>query len=127
MHRASELAALGTALLLLAAVSPARAQAPAGPITPPANVQQPKKPALRVNVDWVSTPVTVRNSKGELVLNLAEKDFRVLEDGVEQKIEHFDLGGDPLSVVVVVENSSRVEPLLPAVRKTGILLSQERQ
>ncbi|HKM90401.1 MAG TPA: VWA domain-containing protein [Candidatus Acidoferrales bacterium] len=125
MHRARELAVLGAALVLLAAAPAARAQAPAGPITPPANLQQPKKPALRVNVDWVSTPVTVRNSKGELVLNLAEKDFRVLEDGVEQKIEHFDLGGDPLSVVVVVENSSRVEPLLPAVRKTGILLSQE--
>jgi VWFA-related protein len=124
MHCASELAILGTALALLAAAPAARAQAPAGPITPPANIQQPKKPSVRVNVDWVTTPVTVRNSKGELVLNLAQKDFRVLEDGVEQKIEHFDLGGDPLSVVVVVENSSRVEPLLPAVRKTGILFSQ---
>src|SRR5271155_4279522 len=124
MHRAVGRAVLGAALAVAAAAPSARAQAPAGPITPPANIQQPQKPSLRVNVDWVTTPVTVRNSKGELMLNLAEKDFRLLEDGVEQKIEHFDLGGAPLSVVVVVENSSRVEPLLPAVRKTGILLSQ---
>ncbi len=124
MHHARHLALLGTALLLLAAAPAARAQAPAGPISPPTNVQPPKKPSVRVNVDWVTTPVTVRNSKGELVLNLAEKDFRVEEDGVEQKIEHFDLGGDPLSVVIVVENSNRVEPLLPAVRNTGILFSQ---
>jgi len=124
MHQARHLAILGAALILPAAAPALRAQAPPGPIAPPANIQPPRKPTVRVNVDWVTTPVTVRNSKGELVLNLAEKDFRVLEDGVEQKIEHFDLGGDPLSVVVVVENSSRVEPLLPAVRKTGILLSQ---
>lgn len=124
MHHAKHLARLGTALLLVAAAPALRAQAPPGPIAPPANIQPPQKPAVRVNVDWVTTPVTVRNGKGELVLNLGEKDFRVLEDGVEQKIEHFDLGGDPMSVVIVVENSSRVEPLLPAVRKTGILFSQ---
>jgi len=124
MRQARHLAILGTALILLAAAPAARAQAPAGPISPPANIQPPKKPSVRVNVDWVTTPVTVRNSKGELVLNLAEKDFRVEEDGVEQKIEHFDLGGDALSVAIVVENSNRVEPLLPAVRNTGILFSQ---
>jgi VWFA-related protein len=124
MQQARHLALLGTALLLLAAPPAARAQAPAGPISPPTNIQPPKKPAVRVNVDWVTMPVTVRNGKGELVLNLGEKDFRVVEDGVEQKIEHFDLGEDPMSVVIVVENSSRVEPMLPAVRKTGILFSQ---
>jgi len=116
---------LGAGLAVGLAWAPAaRAQAPPGPLTPPANFPLQKKPPVRLNVTWVTTPVTVRNSKGELVLSLEQKDFRVLEDGVEQKIDHFDLGGDPLSVVVVVENSSRVEPLLPAVRSTGILLSQ---
>jgi len=115
----------GAALALVAAAAAARAQAPPGPIPPPAHIQEPPKSAVRVNVDWVSTPVTVRNSKGELELSLAQKDFRVFEDGVEQKIEHFDLGGDPLSVVIIVENSSRVAPLLPAVRSTGILFSQD--
>jgi len=123
MHRAA-LLAIVAALPLLAAVPAARAQAPPGPIPPPAHIQEPPKTTVRVNVDWVSTPVTVRNSKGELDLTLAEKDFRVFQDGVEQKIEHFDLGGDPLSIVIIVETSSRVEPLLPAVRNTGILFSQ---
>ncbi|HMD33117.1 MAG TPA: VWA domain-containing protein [Candidatus Acidoferrales bacterium] len=113
-------------ILALLAVAPgARAQAPAGPLPPPAHIQEPPKPSVRVKVDWVTAPVTVRDSKGELVLNLAQKDFRVFQDGVEQTIEHFDLGGDPLSIVIVAENSSRVAPLLPAVRSTGILFSQE--
>ena len=125
MHRAAVWAILAATLALAAAATPARAQAPPGPIPPPAHIQEPPKATLRVKVEWVSTPVTVRNSKGELDLTLGEKDFRVFQDGIEQKIEHFDVGGDPLSIVIVVETSSRVEPLLPAVRATGILFSQE--
>jgi VWFA-related protein len=48
----------------------------------------------------------------------------VFDNGVEQKIEHFDLGGDPLSIVLVVEASSHIEPMLPAVRNTGIIFAQ---
>ena len=126
MHRARQAAVLGLALATAAAVAPCgNAQAPPGPMPAPQHIQEQPKPAVRVNVDYVSTPVTVRNSSGELVLNLSENDFHVVQDGVEQKIEHFDLGGDPLSVVVVVENSSRIAPLLPAVRNTGILVSQD--
>ena len=68
--------------------------------------------------------MTVRDRTGEMVFNLAQKDFHIYDNGVEQKIEHFDLGGDPLSVVFVVETSSHIEALLPAVRQTGIVFSQ---
>jgi len=105
------------------------AQAPPGPLPPKpgAPIQQPpaeEDQRIRVRVELVTTPVTVRDAAGELVLSLEQKDFRVFDDGVEQRIEDFDLGGDPLSVVIVLEASSRVEPLLPAVRKTGILFTQ---
>lgn len=126
LPRRGKLAAfLWTALL---AAGSARAQAPAGPLPPKPGVpiQQPQErpPTIRVKVELVNTPVTVRDSKGELVLDLAVRDFRVFDNGVEQRIEHFDLGGDPLSVVIVCETSSRIEALLPAVRKTGILFTQ---
>lgn len=105
----------------------ARAQAPEGPIVlkPGATVQPPPPDKrIRVQVELVSTPVTVRDKSGELVLSLQKKDFRIFDNGAEQKIEHFDLGGDPLSVVLLFETSSRIEPLLPAVRKSAILFSQ---
>jgi VWFA-related protein len=72
----------------------------------------------------VTTPVTVRDAAGSLVLDLGPSDFRVFDNGVQQKIEHFDLGGDPLSVVLIFETSSRVSVILPAVRKAGILFAQ---
>jgi VWFA-related protein len=104
--------------------------AAAGPQVPGPGVEPEKpppgaqKPSIRVRVNEVIAPVAVLDRSGEMIFDLTEKDFRVFDDGVEQKIEHFGLGGEPLSVVLVVETSSRIEPLLPAVRQTGIVFSQ---
>ncbi|MGB9430668.1 MAG: VWA domain-containing protein, partial [Candidatus Acidiferrum sp.] len=51
-------------------------------------------------------------------------DFRITDNGVPQRITHFNLGGDPISLVVVVETSSRIGPILPQIRKMGILITQ---
>src|SRR5579863_3218381 len=124
-----------TAVLLVLAASlafaiPALSQeAPAGPMHPKPGVEPQKPPApskeqtIKVRTNEVTAPVSVRDAAGEIVLNLAQKDFRVFDNGTEQKIDHFDLGGDELSVVLVAETSSHVEPMLPAVRKTGIIFT----
>lgn len=101
------------------------AQAPAGPITPQPGAQVEKAPpAIKVRTVLVNTPVTVRNAKGEMVHDLEESDFQITDNGVPQKITHFNLGGDPISLVVVVERSSRIASALPQIRKAGILISQ---
>lgn len=88
----------------------------------PTAVQQ--KRAIRVRTEEVTAPVTVRDRAGEMILDLTKKDFHVYDNGVEQSIDHFDLGGDLLSIVLAVETSSHIEALLPAVRQTGIIFSQ---
>lgn len=117
-----------TLLLSCAATSSAvRAQSPAGPMAPrPGQTVQQAPPGaqLRMRVALVNMPVTARDSKGNMVTSLDPADFRVTDNGVEQKITHFDVGGDPLSVVFLIETSSRIETLLPEVRKTGILFTQ---
>jgi len=122
-------ASLTLTLLLALAHAPARAQAPSGPIAPKpgAEVQQPPKDTqakVKVRVALVNTPVTVRDGRRDMVHNLEARDFRITDNGVTQRISHFDLGGDPLSMVILLETSSRIEPLLPQVRKTGILFTQ---
>lgn len=107
----------------------ARAQAPSGPLPPKpgAEVQLPPKEIqskVKVQVALVNTPVTVHDARGAMVHNLEAHDFRITDNGVAQKIAHFDLGGDPLSLVILIETSSRIEPLLPEMRKTGILFTQ---
>jgi len=46
--------------------------------------------------------------------HLEAENFRVTDNGVAQQISHFDLGGDPISMVILIETSSRIEPLMPA-------------
>lgn len=118
------------ALAWLGCVRPARGQADPGPIRrnpdakPEVLTEQQKKNAIRVQVNEVTAPVTVRDPKGEMVLDLTQTSFHVFDNGVEQKIEHFDLGGDPLSIVLVIETSSHLEPMMPAIRRTGVIFSQ---
>jgi VWFA-related protein len=125
-------AGLRCALLLgalLGAAGTSWAQAPEGPMPPrpgqPIQQAPPKGQAkVKVQVSLVNMPVTVRNAKGDMVHDLEATDFRITDNGVEQKILHFDLGGDPVSVVILIETSSRIDPLLPQMRKTGILFTQ---
>jgi Ca-activated chloride channel family protein len=122
----------GWMLLAACFLAPAvSAQAPPGPILPkpgapvqPAPANQPAA-QIKARVIEVNTPVTVRDSTGKMLLDLQENDFRILDNGAEQKITHFDMGGDPLSVVILLESSSRIGPLLPHLRKTGILFTQQ--
>ena len=115
-------------LVLLGAASMAYAQAPTGPITPAPGTpiqQAPQESRIVTQVSLVNTPVTVRNSKGQMVPDLEEKNFRITDNGVAQKISHFDLGGDPLSLVILVETSARIAPLFQAVQKTGSVLTEQ--
>ncbi len=104
----------------------ARAQETQGPIAPKPGVTVQKAPegAIRVKVQVVNAPVSVRDDKNELVLNLQKQDFHVLDNGVEQTVDSFDLGGEPLSAVLLFETSSRIAPLLPAIRKSAIVFTQ---
>src|SRR5881296_558049 len=117
-----------TFLLPFAGVA-ARAQSPSGPISPKAGVEVQLPPSstqakVKVRVALVNTPVTVRNGRGDMVHDLEAGNFQVTDNGVAQQISHFDLGGDPISMVILIETSSRIEPLMPQMRKTGILFTQ---
>jgi VWFA-related protein len=108
-------------------VNTVSAQAPTGPIVPQPGTpvqQAPPQTKIVTRVALVNTPVTVRDSNGQMVNTLDAKDFQVTDNGVPQQITHFDLGGDPLSIVFLVETSSRIAPLLPQIQKSGIVLGE---
>jgi len=113
--------------LIFLTAAPASSQAQTDPVAP-ASGQAAQLAAdeasIRVKVKLVDAPVVVTDSQGDLVLNLSKSNFRVYDNGVKQTIESFDIGNAPLSMAIVVETSSRVQALLPAVRRTGILLTQ---
>jgi VWFA-related protein len=76
---------------------------------------------IRVPVNLVVVPVTVKDPSGQLVQGLLKKDFTVLEDGVEQRVTLFTSDPFPLSVAVVVDASlpansmKKINETLPAL------------
>lgn len=123
---ASRVLLLTMILLASGSVAPAQ-EAPEGPIVPQPGVPIQTGPApstIKLQTILVNTPVTVRDANGEMIHSLEQKDFQLTDNGVEQKISHFDVGSEPMSIVLVVETSARVATILPEIRKTGILFTQ---
>ena len=105
------------------------AQSTSGPTSPQPGVAVQQPPPQRdakigVSVSLVNTPITVRDKKGNMIHSFDAKDFQITDNGVPQSILHFDMGGDPLSLVVLVETSARVAAFLPQISKAGIVITQ---
>jgi VWFA-related protein len=83
-----------------------------------------EKGQIRVSTTEVIVPVTVTDARGEFVLDLSQKDFHVFDDGVEQTIDHWDVGGDPLAVVLVLETSTRLHGMIPVIHGLGSILAE---
>lgn len=59
--------------------------------------------AIRVSVNFVPVPVTVKDDDGHLVPGLLKRDFAVFENGVEQNVTFFSSDPFPLSAAVIID------------------------
>jgi VWFA-related protein len=96
-------------LLLLAPALESQNSNAAPAATPPAaQSPTPGTPTttLSVEVKVVTLPVTVRDKKGKIVLNLTKDDFELEEDGKPQSIRYFNQETNlPLTVGLLVDTS----------------------
>jgi Ca-activated chloride channel homolog len=113
-----EVLAVGALLLgTLAGCRPLRAQTAASPDrrgqspSPPTSV-----PIFRAKVNLVLVDVGVHDERGHPVGNLKQEDFRVFEDGTEQRVCAFSHEDLPLAVALVVDNSSSIAAALQELR-----------
>ena len=74
---------LVTLLMAFLLATPSRAQAP--------GQEAGEEPLFQVDVEVVTVPVTVTGRDDLFVTDLNPTDFRILDNGKEQRIENFDL------------------------------------
>ena len=101
--------------IALAAPQPAQIAAPRTPAIPVAQAtvapQRPASPepapaaAAPQTPAPVVLPVTVQDSENRYVAGLTKQNFRVFEDGVEQRIAMVSAENSPLSVEIIVDQS----------------------
>ena len=66
--------------------------------------------SVSINTEQVVINVTVRNGKGRYVSGLGQGDFKVMEDGQEQKVQEFFGEDAPLAVAVLLDASGSTLP-----------------
>ena len=76
---------------------------------PPGAPQQGKTYTLKKTVDMVRLPVTIVDKKGNFVPELKQQNFRILENGVPQKIAAFSNDDIPIAVGLVIDNSASMK------------------
>jgi Ca-activated chloride channel homolog len=96
------------AILVLAVMALGGSAAPVGAqqTVPPATTA----PTIRATVQIVNVPVTALTRRGQRVIDLDQDEVKVFEDGVEQKITHFERETHtPLRIGLILDtsNSSR--------------------
>ncbi len=79
------------------------------------------KADIRETFKFVLAPVSVTDRDGKFVNGLTPLDFRLLDNGKEQKITE-DVASHPISLVVLVQANAGVEKILPQVQKIGSLI-----
>lgn len=82
------------------------------------------RPTFRIKVDMVVLSFTITDNKGKYVNNLKPSDFRILEDGIPQKLSTFSEGNKP-PVEVATDGTTRPIVVDVAVGTTGSSTSTE--
>ena len=75
---------------------------------------------IRTDTSLVTVPVTVLDRTGRYVPQLRRENFRILENGVEQKIAYFATTDSPFTVVLLIDTSGSTHFRLDEIQGAAI-------
>jgi VWFA-related protein len=75
---------------------------------------------IRVDTALVTVPVTVLDRYGRYVPLLRKEQFRLMENGVEQKIAYFATTDSPFSVILLIDTSGSTQLRLDDIQDAAI-------
>jgi VWFA-related protein len=80
--------------------------------------QQSQSAKVIIITDLVVVDAQVMNKKtGRIISNLKREDFELYEDGVKQEITHFSQDKLPLSILLLLDVSGSVQPIIKQLRE----------
>lgn len=104
-------------IVCLAAV----AQQPSQPPQQPSTQTQEPTAAFRTSVQVVVAPVTVLDRDGSYVNNIGPEQFHLYDNTKEQNIK-VDVSYQPISLVIAIQCSDRMDAVLPQIYKLGSMI-----
>ena len=121
----------GVALAVTRGANATLGQGPQGPLPPPGSQNNPppseqqeqtpqqelpeSRETLKVQTTVVNVFATVRDHHNTIIGDLSKDDFKVYEDGVEQKVAYFTKEVDmPISLAILLDTSGSMQEILTA-------------
>jgi VWFA-related protein len=97
------------------------AQSQSAPSSQPSDAPELNQAPISVSVTNIIAPVLVTDRAGNIVDGLEPHQFRLFDNNKEQNIQ-VDVAFQPLSVVLAIEASSRVEGVMSQLKHLGTLM-----
>ena len=92
--------------------------------TPPTST--PPQETIKIKTDLVLLDAQVTDKKTRaIVRNLKQEDFELYEDGARQQIEYFSQDKLPLSIVLLLDISPSVHPVIEEIRRSALQALQK--
>jgi Ca-activated chloride channel family protein len=107
-------------LLLLLSVSGPYLCAQTDPARGQKEESQEADEVVRVETSLVTVSARVVDHKGKYVSNLRQEDFRIFEDGVEQKLAYFEPVEKPFTVALLLDTSGSTAFRLEDIKKAAL-------
>ena len=75
---------------------------------------------IRVDTSLVVLNATITDTKGRPALGLKQNQFKIFEDGKEQRIEFFEAASTPFAAVILLDTSGSMEQRVSLARSAAI-------
>ena len=80
---------------------------------------------VRIDTNFVTVPVSVLDRQGRFISNLRREQFKVFENGVEQRIAHFEPNEKPFTVALVLDTSGSTVFHLWEIKEAAIAFAKQ--
>jgi len=75
---------------------------------------------IRIETNLVTMPVSVLDRDGRFISGLQQRDFKIFEDGVEQKVDYFQSVEQPFTVVILIDVSPSTQFKIEEIQNAAI-------
>ncbi len=93
---------------------------PSGAPTPTPPPIDDNDDVIRIETNLVTMPVSVLDRDGRFISGLQQRDFKIFEDGVEQKVDYFQSVEQPFTVVLLIDVSPSTQFKMDEIQNAAI-------
>jgi VWFA-related protein len=87
--------------------------------TPTPSIDDPNE-VIKVETNLVTMPVSVLDRDGRFISGLQQRDFKIFENGVEQKLDYFQSVEQPFTVVMLIDVSPSTQFRIEEIQNAAI-------